>query len=243
MKTTISACALSLIIGSALPAVAADMPVKAPRPVAAVTTWTGCYIGANIGGGSARERYVDPLAVPPADLGSHDATGFIAGGQVGCDWQTGAWVFGAQGLFEDGLKGTHFSPVAADFFRTTIPWFSTATVRAGYLLQPNLLAYVRGGVAWKRDKEQVFDGVTGVLEAFANTTRTGGTVGGGFEYMIAPGWSAFVEGDWLGFGRRNITFTALPEPGDPAPAPFPLNIREDVFVAMAGVNYRFWGGR
>jgi outer membrane immunogenic protein len=220
------------------------MPTKAPRPIPAVTTWTGCYIGANVGGGSARERYIDPLAVPPDALGSHDATGVIGGGQIGCDWQTGAWVFGAQGLVDgSGMRGSHFSPVAADFFKTRIPWFATATVRAGYLLQPSLLAYVRGGAAWKRDEEQVLDGVTGVLEAFARTTRTGWTVGGGFEYMIAPGWSAFVEGDYLGFGSRNITFTALPEPGDPAPVPFPLNIRENVFVAMAGLNYRFnWAG-
>src|SRR5215216_2452140 len=80
----------------AVPASAADlrMPTKAPPAVAPVATWTGCYIGANIGGGWARERYIDPLEAPPDNLlGSHTADGVVGGGQVECDYQAGAWVF------------------------------------------------------------------------------------------------------------------------------------------------------
>jgi outer membrane immunogenic protein len=38
------------------PAIAADMPVKAPPMVAApYDPWTGCYVGANVGGGWGHE--------------------------------------------------------------------------------------------------------------------------------------------------------------------------------------------
>ena len=44
-----------ITLGMSAPAMAADMPVKAPPPVAvAVATWTGCYIGANIGLGHGK---------------------------------------------------------------------------------------------------------------------------------------------------------------------------------------------
>src|SRR5262245_58299456 len=94
------------------PASAADLPVKAPRVAPApVVTWTGCYIGGNGGYGWARKEYVDPLDVPPANLGSHDAKGGVGGGQVGCDYQTGAWVFGVQGMFDGAsLRGEHLVP-------------------------------------------------------------------------------------------------------------------------------------
>src|SRR5947209_581470 len=96
-----SLCVASLGIGLALPAFAADMPVKAPlkAPPPVVLSWTGCYLGGNFGGGWADKHYTDPLALPPAfDLGSHTAEGMVGGGQVGCDYQTGPWVFGAQGM-------------------------------------------------------------------------------------------------------------------------------------------------
>ena len=35
------------------PAMAADMPLKAPPPVA-IFSWTGCYVGAHVGGKSSR---------------------------------------------------------------------------------------------------------------------------------------------------------------------------------------------
>ena len=50
MKNVLST-AIGLLAISAVPAVAADLPVKA-RPVVPVVTaynWTGCYIGGNVG--------------------------------------------------------------------------------------------------------------------------------------------------------------------------------------------------
>ena len=57
-------------------------PPAQKAPPAPVFTWTGFYIGAHVGGGWARTDWTDP-AGPPFDLGSHTATGWLGGFQVG----------------------------------------------------------------------------------------------------------------------------------------------------------------
>jgi outer membrane immunogenic protein len=227
-----------LVIVAASPIWAADMPLKAPLPAPPpVYSWTGCYIGANVGGAWARSDYIDPLAVPPDNLlGSHRAGGVVGGGQIGCDYQAGAWVFGVQGLYDAAdLRATHLA--IDDFLRTKINSIAMVTARLGYAVQPNLLAYVKGGGAWIRDDETKTDLVTGLVEGTARVTRSGYTVGGGLEFLFAPGWSVFGEFDYLNFGRHNVNFTNLEIP--PVPPVFPLSIKTDALMATAGLNYRF----
>ena len=76
--------------------------------------------------------------LPPAEL-SH------AGGQIGCDYQWNAWVFG----FRNMLDGTSLSNSRA-FADTSTHWFDTLTARGGYLVTPQVLLYVQGGAAWTR---------------------------------------------------------------------------------------------
>ena len=64
---------------------AADLPSKAPAyipPVPRPLTWTGCYIGGNIGGVFSNAK---------ANFGfaevSNDNSTFAVGGQIGCDYQ------------------------------------------------------------------------------------------------------------------------------------------------------------
>lgn len=237
MKRRVSLCVASLAVGLTVPAIAADMPVRMPikAPVVVpVVTWTGCYIGGNVGGGWATKEYTDPFPVPPdpAALGQHGADGFVGGGQVGCDYQFGHWVIGAQGMFEaSDVKGQHSS---VDVFTTRIPWFATATARLGYTLDPAFLVYVKGGGAWVRDEERIFDVVTRLLEGTADVTRTGWTVGFGGEWQFAPRWSLFAEFNYMDFGKERTFFT--PIPAGPA---FPLDIRQTVQSALVGINFRF----
>jgi outer membrane immunogenic protein len=104
----------------ALPALAADMnpaPVyRAPVavPVVPIFAWTGFYIGGTAGGawlnGSVTEQssiFCNPLVVGCPAAGSALAaaltgsssskpSGFIGGGEVGYNWQAGAWVYGLE---------------------------------------------------------------------------------------------------------------------------------------------------
>jgi outer membrane immunogenic protein len=230
---------LLLVALLALPAeasMAADMAVKAPyKAPAPVASRTGCFLGAHVGGGWARKDYTDPLALPAETiLGFHTADGFAGGGQIGCDFQSGAWVFGIQGMAAGSdLKATHLA--LGDFYTTSIPWFATVTARLGYAVQPSLLLYVRGGAAWVRDRETKVDLVTGLLEGTAEVTRTGWTVGAGAEYLFAPNWSVFGEYGYMDFGTTRIGYVTPDVP----PAFFPLDIRQSVHSVRVGVNYRF----
>src|SRR6202171_6746751 len=106
--------------GRAPPASAADLAArpytKAPPPMmAAIYDWSGFYIGANGGWGSSRKCWDAGTFGPRfiGDEGCHDATGGVAGGQVGYRWQSSAWVFGLeeQGDLADlrGSPGNHAS--------------------------------------------------------------------------------------------------------------------------------------
>src|SRR6185436_19159749 len=95
------------VIAFAAPAAAAD--------IAALYDWSGFYIGANGGWGSSRKCWDinnngGGVIAPVAAEGCHDATGGVAGGQIGYRWQAGTWVFGleAQGDWAD-LSGSNTS--------------------------------------------------------------------------------------------------------------------------------------
>jgi opacity protein-like surface antigen len=96
LASTALTAAAALVPGAAL---AADLPLKARPPVAVTAfSWSGCYAGLNAGGVSANLDH--DLTVPTFTTFSSDGrdTGFIGGGQVGCNWQYAPnWVFGLEG--------------------------------------------------------------------------------------------------------------------------------------------------
>src|ERR1700726_1095599 len=80
------------VVSMTAPASAADLAArpytKAPPPmVAAIYDWTGFYIGLNGGGGSAHKCWDinnnGGFVIPTFREGCHDATGGLAGGQIG----------------------------------------------------------------------------------------------------------------------------------------------------------------
>src|SRR5215475_684419 len=87
-KGTVIGLAAIAAVFSVGAANAADMaPVYKAPPPAPIFSWTGFYIGANVGFGSATAS---------VDIGnvsfSRDMTGILGGGQIGYNWQAGAWV-------------------------------------------------------------------------------------------------------------------------------------------------------
>ncbi len=233
---------LAFATASAGMAAAADLGI-APiykAPPAHPATWTGCYIGANGGGGWSHTANTSANK-PGTVFGDENDGGAIGGGQLGCNYQTAAWVLGAEGRFDfAGLKGSHALPTSPGFTGyNSIPWVATATARVGYALQSPLLLYVRGGAAWTKNDLSVNFTVpfTGLAET-ATDNRFGWTVGAGLEYRFAGNWSAFAEYNYLDFGTKTVSFT----PAAPLGMPDVLSSRQNLQTAVAGVNYRFgWG--
>jgi outer membrane immunogenic protein len=231
-KYVVAAIAIAALSGTS--ALAADMPVKAPAVRAA--TWTGCYLGAN-GGYSALHEDIALLGVG----GAAQFGNAIGGVHGGCDYQTGNWVFGIQEMF-DWTKldnSTTLPPIIAGptvTLSTKVSWLDTLTLRAGYLLQPQTLLYLKGGAAWARDK--YFDTTVAFPFAFFATgasTRTGWTLGAGFERYFAPNWSFFIEYDFTDLGRRNEDLVF------PDGTVSTFSIRQELQTVLFGVNYRFGG--
>ena len=190
-------------LGMAAPASAADLAARpyraAPPPMVAIYDWSGFYIGANGGWGSSRKCWdaVTAAGVFNVAEGCHDATGGVAGGQIGYRWQAGTWVFGLEGQGDwADLRGSNVSLAFPRFTNTSkIDAFGLFTGQIGYAWN-NVLLYAKGGGAVTGDRFTVNTNFGNVLVATANDeTRWGGAVGAGLEFGFAPGWSAGVEYD------------------------------------------------
>jgi outer membrane immunogenic protein len=224
-------------------ATAADIPYKAPRPAAVVAyNWTGCYIGGNVGGGWARKDW--RLNIIDIDLGNDRGSGVVAGGQIGCDYQVGSWVWGVEGRFNwADIEGNHNDPfIGLVNFSTRVDWFATATGRVGHAWDRTLL-YVKGGAAWVRDLHSISIVGIGLEVASADTTRSGWTVGAGIEHAFAwaPGWSGKVEYNYIDLGTRSPEFCLTVVIAGVCASIF--DIRQDIHVVSVGLNYRFGGPR
>lgn len=230
--------ATSLLVLGAAPAIAADLPAristKAPAMVAAISDWSGFYIGLNAGGGSARSCWTNT----GTGEGCHDATGGLVGGQLGYRWQTGGWVFGAeaQGDWAD-FKGSNSSQfVTGATNQTKIDGLGLFTGQVGYAWN-NVLWYVKGGGAVTNTKYNGITTATGSVFDRASDTRWGGAVGTGVEVGFAQNWSIAAEYDHIFSGNRGLTFSAVPG----GAATRTDTIGQDVDMATVHVNYR-WGG-
>jgi outer membrane immunogenic protein len=238
-RIILTAATLAAPAGSAT---AADLGTsslyKPPPPPPPMFSWTGCYVGANVGGGSAAKSANDAAGavtgVSGADLGSHTASGVIGGGQVGCDYQAGAWVFGVQGMFgRSGIEGSNTDPSGLFAINSRIRSFATVTGRLGYAAAPTMLVYAKGGGAWVRDNYTLTD-VTGTTLTAASTNPSGWTIGGGIEWAVAGNWTAFAEYNYLDFGTRGVSFTS-----NTSGLTFPINIKQNINSFSFGINYRF----
>ena len=214
--------------GSAL---AADLPRKAPvaPPAPYIHNWSGFYIGGHIGYGSS-DRCLSVVGVGEACSG---ADGFLGGGQIGWNIQTGNnFVFGIE------FSGS-FADIGGDNNSGTLPggaYFSSSgksllmlTGRVGMAFDRSLF-YITGGGAWARNSAEFFDGTT---LATVDFDRQGWTIGAGFEYAFTPGWSMAFQYNYVDLGDRDVYFPNADLYG---------NVSQDLHMATLRFNYRFGGG-
>ena len=207
--------------------------VYVPPPVP--PSWTGCYVGGNIGGAWSN---VDLTGVSGVDVSATNS-GFAGGGQIGCDynnWGPSSWVVGIRNMLDATSLSSNTNISTVPFTGTVdsrTHWFDTLTARGGYLVTPQVLLYAQGGAAWTNTNITFLDGSGAQLGQTSND-RTGWTVGAGVEWMFAPQWSVFAEYNFMGFGTQSATFT-----GCNGTCVVSANTKADVQNVLAGVNYKF----
>jgi outer membrane immunogenic protein len=243
VKMTLAGILIGVASAGAAPA--ADLPLKAAPVAAPLYNWTGCYVGGNVGGGWTRvdtTRFSqDTIGQSFALYGRENDSGFIGGGQVGCDFQTTNLVFGVQGTFDFGnINGRHALIDFPTFSETNdLKAIYTATGRVGYLWTPSFLGYVKVGMSWMQNKNQVLQPNGALLES-ASYTLPGMTAGIGGEWMFAPNWSVFAEYNYMWIeDTSGQHFTSAPGVFPPGEV---LNVKQTAQTVLVGVNYKFhWG--
>jgi|RhiMethySRZTD1v2_1073278.scaffolds.fasta_scaffold330730_2 outer membrane immunogenic protein len=237
---------------AASPALAADIPVKAPT--APVYSWAGSYMGLNAGYGWGRFKVKDPTEFDSdgpvfryADF-DFNGSGWFFGLQNGYNWQSGAWVFGYESDLQlariNGDKtfraaifnfpdNTFDTGVSSD-----INWFGTIRARLGYLLTPTTMIYGTGGLAYGEVRSQLsFPFTSGAPLRFVAVdthTRYGYSAGGGIEHKIAPNVSVKAEYLYVNLGNHSNSFLI---DGDT----YTWRERADLHTARIGVNVQYQG--
>jgi outer membrane immunogenic protein len=240
MKTLRLASFAVAALTAAGPAIAADISpplTKAPSfaPVPEFS-WTGFYIGGNLGGGFGRSNFDG--TVPVVVQGGGTETGLLGGGQIGFNYQFSDVVIGIEGDAKGAKLSGPNSPVTAPL----LPIGGSASYKTDFLVDATgrlgygagtWLVYAKGGAAWANETYALTDSSGNVWSS--STVRPGWTAGGGVEWAFAPSWSAKVEYQYYDLdGRGTLTsLTGITSGGA---------VRQFVNAVTAGVNWRFWTG-
>jgi outer membrane immunogenic protein len=234
-----SVAAIALLVGSAKAADLARPPQTyiPPAVIVPVFTWTGCYLGGNVGGIWAKSDWNDAIF---GDFGTNTGSGVLGGVQAGCNYQVNGWVVGIQGDY-DWTNVNNNSPVPlfpAITDQTQIKSLASVTGRVGYTVG-RFLGYVKAGGAWENGNFAFQLGAVPVVTA--SVTQTGWTVGLGGEYAFLNWLTGFIEYDHYGFGNANPGALVC----TPALCGFATNnlsISSNVNVLKAGLNFKFGPG-
>jgi outer membrane immunogenic protein len=233
---------------------AADLPVRAAPPIiqaVPIFTWTGFYIGGNLGWGWRDSNNDTVFLTGPGIPGGleggtllfdngNDGT-FTGGGQIGYNYQIGSFVIGVeadiQGIDTNDsnavfLPGPGFAGTfVPGEFENASDWWGSVRARAGVAFD-RVLVYATGGLAY-------------------TDNNTGWAAGGGVEWALPVNWlgasavTIGLEGLWVSIDQdddnnngRIGTFT--PVAGAPVDVFLPQNNNEqDFFVARAKLNFKF----
>jgi outer membrane immunogenic protein len=227
----------SLVLGLGVPAVAADLPVKAPprkAPVIAPYSWTGWYIGANAGYGVGQKQGTFASSLGIETFNAMPAGGF-GGGQLGFNYQFGSFVLGAETDIQGaGISDTRTCllgciPGSSALIDQKLNWFGTTRARVGLANGP-VLTYVTAGAAYggtETGLTTTFGGVTNALST--TTTKTGWVWGTGVEAALAGNWTAKAEYLYLNLGSSAVASAATGV----------LAVKNQEQIFRGGINYHF----
>jgi outer membrane immunogenic protein len=238
----------SLVLALGAPALAADLPVKAPplkAPVVAPYSWTGWYIGVNAGYGVGQGQGAFASNVGVETFNAMPAGGF-GGGQLGFNYQFGSFVLGAETDIQGaGISDTRTCllgciPGLSALIDQKLNWFGTTRGRVGLANGP-VLTYVTAGAAYGGTETSLTTTLNGATAASSvSATKSGWTWGTGVEAALGGNWTAKAEYLYVDLGSSSAsnTITTL---GAVALPPFvsTANVKNRDQIFRGGINYHF----
>ena len=180
-----------------------DDPPVIPPPAAPTDTWSGLYVGGNLGYGTSRSNatlspsgcFTSGTCGVPANNASRtfsaslSGSGVAAGGQVGYNWRLSpAFLLGAEADFDYDGAGSSYTattalpaPLQGNNTRSisqSPDFLGTVRGRAGFLPSERWLLYATGGIAFGETKS-----ATTTTESFLGDSYAGNSSG------ITVGWT------------------------------------------------------
>jgi outer membrane immunogenic protein len=204
-RVLLSTISLVALLGTAF---AGDLPSRAEPPVYVppppVFTWTGAYIGGQIGyqwGTSSviTTSNVTGLVSPQPGYG---ANGVVGGAHVGYNYQMSQFVAGLEGDIDgSNYHGSGFNSPGIVEHSTHEAVEGSLRGRLGFAWNRALI-YGTGGAAFGLIHDVSTNTFDGLRDTF-NHDRVGWTLGGGIEYAVTNNWSMRAEYRYTDFGRFN----------------------------------------
>jgi outer membrane immunogenic protein len=180
-------------------AFAADLPVPM-EPMEEVVVapgydWSGVYIGASGGYGWGDYDYIFTQAAGTPNVGS-DLEGWLAGGQLGYNFQSGMFVFGAVAdISWSDIEGNSLCPNPAFTCDADVEWLGTVRGNLGVAFD-RILVYASGGFAYGgMERESINTGTGDTLRQ--ERTHVGWTAGGGVGFGVSDRFTVGAEALWV----------------------------------------------
>lgn len=239
-------------------AIAADLtppPVASPQQQA--PRWTGFYLGFNrgFGGGVIDNGMVlNPLSSAPGVIGqsSNRASGFIAGGQIGYNYQfANNFIVGVETDIQwSDIKTSQQSMRLSDQAQlisnvdavSGLTWFGTTRARLGYSLG-RLAPYVTGGVAYGKVQNQGSPvlGSNSLVAGTTSQTNAGWALGAGADIALSENLSAKSEYIYVSMPSASGSVNGVMIP---SATPLYGSLGSGSFgnhIIRGGMNYRYTG--
>jgi outer membrane immunogenic protein len=211
-------------------ALAADLPTTKgppPAPFASPFSWTGFYVGGNLGGVGTQDKASIAYEGYTLDADKFNLSGVVGGLQAGYNYQFQNYVIGVEGDVDwTSAKGKHDIFSYYYTHSTSLPFFADLRARFGYAFD-RFLPYVTGGAVVANIRNSYdFDGYT----QDRGDTSIGWTIGAGLEYAIDNHWSVKAEYLYMQFPDVKKNFDD---------GYYTFKFQDTAQVGRVGVNYRF----
>jgi outer membrane immunogenic protein len=223
-KLLLSTVALVAVSSAAF---AADLPSRSAPPVYVppppVFSWTGFYVGGEIGGNFARSAVGIPFY--PSTFGINDSAVSV-GGKIGFNYQIASFVLGLEGtgaaLFNSGSHLSGGPP--GELYQVKQDAAADIVGKAGVAVD-RALFYAKGGAAFANLNNLQFIPTTGI-PVFSNF-RTGWTVGAGIDYALTNNLILGVDYAYSDFGRGNYFYLG------------PVSVHHTTNAVNVSLSYKF----